>query len=122
MFNKELLLSGGRVDAEPHVIMTIDYTGDSFCAYVGYNEGTYRPGSVNRKPYWIKGSGDKLTFNQLYDFIDNKPTFYGTGLNFNNGYSYFALGESFRLTRADTKEVIELFVKPYNVITFLHQI
>lgn len=33
MFNKELLLSGGRVDAEPHVIMTVDYTSDNFFIY-----------------------------------------------------------------------------------------
>lgn len=118
MFNKELLLSGGRVDAKPHVMMTIDYTSDNFFIYWGYNEGTYRPGSVNRKPYWTKGSGNKLTFNQLIDFKDNKQPFYGTGLNFNNGSSYFTSEDSFRLTRADTKEVIELFTGPYNMTTF----
>ena len=118
MFNKELLLSGGRVDAEPHVIMTIDYTSDSFFIYWGYNEGTYRPGAVNRKPYWTKGSGNKLTFNQLIDYKDNKPSFYGTALNFKNGSSYFTSGDSFRLTRADTKEVIELFTGAYNMTTF----
>lgn len=118
MFNKELLLSGGRVNAEPHVIMTIDYTSDDFFIDWGYNEGTYRPGSVNRKPYWTKGSGDKLTFNQLIDFTDNKPAFYGTCLNFKNGSSYFTSGDSFRLTRADTKEVIELFAEPYSLTTF----
>lgn len=114
MFNKELLLSGGRVDAEPHVIMTIDYTSDNFFIYGGYNEGTYRPGAVNRKPYWTKGSGNKLTFNQLIDFKDNN----GTGLNFKDGTSYFTSGDSFRLTRADTKEVIELFTGDYNLTTF----
>lgn len=118
MFNKELLLSGGRVDAEPHVIMTIDYTSDSFFIYWGYNEGTYRPGAVNRKPYWTKGSGNKLTFNLLADVKDNKPDFYGTGLNFKDGSSYFTEGDSFRLTRADTKEVIELFTGEYNMTTF----
>ena len=51
MLNKELLLSGGIVDTEPHVIMTIDYTSDNYFIYWGYNEGTYRPGAVNRKPY-----------------------------------------------------------------------
>jgi hypothetical protein len=118
MFNKELLLSGGRVDAEPHVIMTIDYTSDNFFIYWGYNEGTYRPGAVNRKPYWTKGSGNKLTFNLLVDYKDDKPDFYGTGLNFKNGSSYFTSGDSFRLTRADTKEVIELFTGAYNLTTF----
>lgn len=118
MLNKELLLSGGSVDAEPHVIMTIDYTSDNFFIYWGYNEGTYRPGAVNRKPYWIKGSGNKLTFNQLADYTDNKPTSYGTGLNFKDGSSYFTSGDSFRLTRADTKEVIELFTGDYNITTF----
>lgn len=118
MLNKELLLSEGRVDAEPHVIITIDYTSDNFFIYWGYNEGTYRPGAVNRKPYWIKGSGNKLTFNQLIDFKDNKPSFYGTGLNFKDGSSYFTLGESFRLTRADTKEVFELSTGDYNMTTF----
>lgn len=118
MFNKELLLSGGRVDAEPHVIMTIDYTSDNFFIYWGYNEGTYRPGAVNRKPYWTKGSGNKLTFNQLFDYTDNKPSFYGTGFNFKNGSSYFTSGDSFRLTRADTKEVIELFTGAYYLTTF----
>lgn len=118
MFNKELLLSGGKVDAEPHVIMTIDYTSDNFFIYWGYNEGTYRPGAVNRKPYWTKGSGNKLTFNQLADYKDNKPTFYGTSLNFKDGSSYFTSGDSFRLTRADTKEVIELFTGDYNITTF----
>lgn len=118
MFNKELLLSGGRVDAEPHVIMTIDYTSDSFFIYWGYNEGTYRPGAVNRKPYWTKGSGNKLTFNQLVNYKDNKSSFYGTGLNFKDGSSYFTSGDSFRLTRADTKEVIELFAGGYNLTTF----
>lgn len=120
MFNKELLLSGGRVDAEPHVIMTIDYTYDSFFAYIGYNEGTYRPGAVNRKPYWTKGSGNKLTFNLLVDYIDIKA-FYGTGLDFKNGSSYFTLGDSFRLTRADTKEVIELSTGSSNLTTFYTQ-
>lgn len=118
MFNKELLLSGGRVDAEPHVIVTIDYTSDNFFIYWGYNEGTYRPGAVNRKPYWIKGSGNKLTFNQLVDYKGDASTFYGTGLNFNNGSSYFTSGDSFRLTRADTKEVIELSTGSYNITTF----
>ena len=118
MFNKELLLSGGRVDTEPHVIMTIDYTSDNFFIYWGYNEGTYRPGAVNRKPYWIKGSGNRLTFNQLIDFTDNKPSFYGTGLNFKDGSSYFTSGDSFRLTRADTKEVIKLVVSTYSSTTF----
>lgn len=119
MFNKELLLSGGRVDAEPHVIMTIDYTSDNFFIYWGYNEGTYRPGAVNRKPYWIKGSGNKLTFNMLVDYTDSEPpTFYSTGLNFKDGFSYFKLGDSFRLTRADTKEVSELLVGKYNISTF----
>lgn len=118
MLNKELLLSGKRVDAEPHVIMTIDYTSDNFSIYWGYNEGTYRPGVVNRKPYWIKGNGDKLTFNMLIDYKDNKPAFYGTGLNFNNGSSYFALGDSFRLTRADTKEVAGVFTGEYNLTPF----
>ena len=118
MFNKELLLSGGRVDAEPHVIMTIDYTMDNFFIYWGYNEGTYRPGAVNRKPYWIKGSGNKLTFDQLVDYIDHTSTFYRTGFNFYDGFSYFTSGDSFRITRADTKEVIELFVGDHNSSTF----
>lgn len=118
MFNKELLLSGGRVDAEPHVIMTIDYTSDNFYIYWGYNEGTYRPGAVNRKPYWTKGSGNKLTFNQLVDYTDNKSTFFGTGLSFKDGSSYFASEDSFRITRADTKEVIELFKWDYGISTF----
>lgn len=117
MFNKELLSSERRVDAGPHVIMTIDYTSDNFFMYWGYTEGTYRPGAVNRKPYWTKGSGNKLTFSQLADYKDNK-TFYGTGLNFKNGSSYFKSGDSFRLTRADTKEVIELFTGDYNLTTF----
>lgn len=118
MFNKELLLSGGSVDTEPHVIMTIDYTSDNFFIYWGYNEGTYRPGAVNRKPYWTKGNGNKLTFNQLVDYKDNTPEFYGTGLNFKNGSSYFTSEDSFRITRADTKEVIELFTGKYNITTF----
>lgn len=118
MFNKELLLSGGRVDAEPHVIMTIDYTRDNFFIYWGYNEGTYRPGAVNRKPYWIKGSGNKLTFHQLIDYIDYKQSYCGTDLNFKNGSSYFTSGDSFRLTRADTKEVLELFKADYGTTTF----
>lgn len=118
MLNKELLLSGGRVDAEPHVIMTIDYTSDNFFMYWGYSEGTYRPGAVNRKPYWTKGSGNKLTFNMLVDLRDNTPTFYGTGLNFKDGSSYFTSEDSFRLTRADTKEAIELFTGEYNLTTF----
>lgn len=118
MFNKELLLGGGRVDAEPHVIMTIDYTSDNSFIYRGHNEGAYRPGAVNRKPYWTKGSGNKLTFDLLVDYTDNKPSFYGTGLNFKDGSSYFTSGESFRLTRADTKEEIELFTGPYNATTF----
>lgn len=117
MFNKELLLSGEKVEAEPHVIMTIDNTSDNFFIYWGYNEGTYRPGAVNRKPYWIKGSGNKLTFNQLADY-KGKTNFYGTSLNFKDGSSYFTSGDSFRLTRADTKEVIELFTWDYNVTTF----
>lgn len=118
MFNKELLLSGGSVDAEPHVIMTIGYTYDSFLGYKGYNEGTYSPGAVNRKPYWTKGSGNKLTFNILVDYIDAGPTFSGTGLNFKDGSSYFTSGDSFRLTRADTKEVTELFRDEYGLSTF----
>lgn len=118
MFNKELLLRGGKVDAEPHVIMTLDYTSDNFFIYWGYNEGTYRPGAVDRKPYWIKGSGNKLTFNQLADYTDNKSTIYGTGLNFKDGTSYFTSGDSFRITRADTKETIELFTGDYNITTF----
>lgn len=118
MLNKELLLSGGTVDAEPHVIMTLDYTSDNFFIYWGYNEGAYRPGAISRKPYWIKGSGNKLTFNQLIDFTDEKPSIYGTGLNFKNGSSYFTSEDSFRITRADTKEVISLFTGPYNMTTF----
>lgn len=118
MFNKELLLSGGRVDAEPHVIMTIGYTYDSFFGYIGYNEGTYSPGAVNRKPYWTKGSGNKLTFNVLVDYIGSGQAFYGTGFNFKDGSSYFTLGDSFRLTRADTKEVIELVTEGAAISTF----
>lgn len=118
MFNKELLLSGGIVDADPHVIMTIDYTSDNFFTYWGYNEGTYRPGAVNRKPYWIKDNGDKLTFNILVDYKGNKPTFYGTGFNFKDGSSCFTSEDSFRLTRADTKEVIEVFTGKDNINTF----
>lgn len=121
MFNKELLLSGGKVDAEPHVIMTIDYTSDSFFIYWGYNEGTYRPGAIDRKPYWTKGSGNKLTFNMLVDYTDNKPAYYGTGLDFKNGSSYFTSEDSFRLTRADTKEVIEFFTDNYSITTFYSQ-
>lgn len=115
MLNKELLLSG---NAGPHVIMTIDYTSDNLFIKWGYNEGAPRPGAVNRKPYWTKGSGAKLTFNMLVDFKDNKSTFYGTGLNFNAASSHFTTGDSFRLTRADTKEVIELVVDPYNITTY----
>lgn len=115
MFNKELLLSGGRVDAEPHVIMTIDYTSDNFFIYC---EGTYRPGAVNRKPYWTKGSGNKLTFNQLFDYRGDESAYYGTGPNFKDGFSYFTSGDSFRLTRADTKEVIEVFTDDYTFTTF----
>lgn len=118
MLNKELLLSGGRVDTEPHVIMTIDYTSDNYFIYWGYNEGTYRPGAVNRKPYWTKGSGNKLTFNQLFDYRDSGASFYGTGLNFKNGSSYFTSGDSFRLTRADTKEEIKLSTGAYYSTTF----
>lgn len=118
MLNKELLLGVGRVDAEPDVIMTIDYTGDRFFIYRGYNEGAYRPGAINRKPYWIKGSGNKLTFSLLVDYTDSAPSFYGTGLHFENGSSYFTSEDSFRLTRADTKEVIELFTGAYNMTTF----
>lgn len=118
MFSKELLLSRGRVDAEPHVIMTIDYTSDPSFIYGGYSEGAYRPGAVNRKPYWTKGSGNKLTFNKLVDVTDEKPPFYGTGLNFKDGSSYFTSEDSFRLTRADTKEVIELFTGEDNLTTF----
>lgn len=118
MLNKEFLLSGGKVDAEPHVIMTIDYTSDNFFIYWGYNEGTYRPGAVNRKPYWTKGSGNKLTFNALIGYRDNTPSFYGTGLNFKVGSSYFTSEDSFRLTRADTKEVIELFTGKDDATTF----
>lgn len=117
MLNKELLLSGESVDAEPHVIMTVDSTSDNFFIYFGYNEGTIRPGAVNRKPYWIKGSGNKLTFNQLTDYKD-KTTFYGTGLDFRNGSSYFTSEDSFRITRADTKGVSELFTGDYNMTTF----
>lgn len=118
MLNKALLLSGGRVDAEPHVIVTKDYMADNFFIYWGYNEGSSRPGAVNRHPYWTKGSGNKLTFNQLIDFTDNKQVHYGTGLNFKDGSSYFTSGDSFRLTRADTKEVSELFVAAYAMTTF----
>lgn len=118
MFNKELLLSGGSVDAEPHVIITVDYTSDNFYIYWGYNEGTYRPGAVNRKPYWIKGNGKKLTFDVLVDYIGSSASFYGTGFNFKDGSSYFTSGDSFRLIRADTKEVSEVFTGPYNITTF----
>lgn len=118
MLNKELLLSGERVDAEPHVIMTIDYTSDNFFIYWGYNEGTYRPGAINRKPYWIKGNGNKLTFNKLVDYKSNPSDFYGTGFNFKDGSSYFTSEDSFRLTRADTKEVTEVFTGEYNLDTF----
>ena len=85
---------------------------------VKYYEGASRPGAVNRKPYWTKGSGNKLTFNLLVDYTDNTPSFFGTGLNFKDGSSYFTSGDSFRLTRADTKEVIELFTGKYNLTTF----
>lgn len=118
MFNKELLLIGGRVNAEPHVIMTVDYTGDNFFIYWGYSEGAHRPGAVNRKPYWIKGSGNKLTFTQLVDYKDDTPAFFGTGPHFKDGHLYFTSEDSFRLTRADTKEVIELFTGAYNITTF----
>lgn len=118
MFNKKLLLGGGRVDTEPHVIMTIDYTSDDYFIYWGYNEGSYRPGAINRKPYWTKGSGNKLTFKQLFNYRDNKAAFYGTGLNFENGSSYFTSGDSFRLTRADTKEEIKLDTGEYDPTTF----
>lgn len=118
MLNKELLLVGGRVDAEPHVIMTIDYTYDKYFINWGYREGTSRLCSVNRKPYWTKGSGEKLTFNQLFDYTDEEQAFYGTGLDFKNGSSYFTSGDSFRLTRADTKEVLELVTGAYNPTTF----
>lgn len=118
MFYKELLLGGEEVDAEPHVIMTIDYTSDNLFMYRGYNEGTYRPCAVNRKPYWIKGSGDKLTFNQLADYKGDAPYFYGTSLNFKDGSSYFTSEDSFRLTRADTKEVSEVFTGDHNITTF----
>lgn len=118
MLNKELLLSGGRVNAEPHVIVTIDYTSDAFFTYWGYNKGTYRPGAVNREPYWTKGSGAKLTFNKLIDYTDDTLASYGTGLNFDNGSSYFTSEDSFRLTRADTKEVIELFTGLFDPVTF----
>lgn len=118
MLNKELLLSGGKVDTEPHVIMTIDYTSDNFFIYGGYNEGTYRSGAVNRRPYWIKGSGNKLTFVQLTDFKGDGPEFYGTGLHFKDGSSYFTSEDSFRITRADTKEAIEVFTGAYNITTF----
>lgn len=118
MFNKELLLSGGRVDAEPHVIMTIDHTMDNLFIYWGYNEGT---SAINRKPYWIKGSGNKLTLSLLADCSGKKPIFYGTALTFKNGYSYFTSEDSFRLTRADTKEVIELVKGDSSLITFYTQ-
>lgn len=118
MLNKELLLSGGRVDSEPHVIMTIDYTSDNFFTYWGYREGTYSPGAINRKPYWIKGSGNKLTFTQLIDYTDEKPGFYGTGFDFKNGSSYFTSEDSFRLTRADTKEELELLTVYHSFTTF----
>lgn len=118
MFNKELLLSGGSVDAEPHVIITIDYTSDNFFIYWGYNEGTYRPGAVNRKAYWIKGNGNKLTFTQLADYTDEKPSFFGTSFNFMVGSSYFTSEDSFRITRADTKEVSEFFTWDSSFPTF----
>lgn len=118
MFNKELLLSGGSVDAEPHVIMTIDYTSDSLFTYGCYYEGASRLGAINREPYWTKGSGNKLTFNQLLDVITNPSDFYGTALNFKDGSSYFTPGDSFSLTRADTKEVIQLFAGGYDTPTF----
>ena len=54
----------------------------------------------------------------LIDYRDNTPEYYGTGLNFKNGSSYFTSGDSFRLTRADTKEVIELFTGEYIITTF----
>lgn len=85
MLNKELLLCVGKVGASPRVITPIDYTSDNSFTCCGYNEGTYRPGAVNRKPYWTKGSGNKLTSNLLVDYTDNKPSFYSTGLNFENG-------------------------------------
>lgn len=118
MFNKELLLSGGRVGTEPHVIMTIDNTSDNFFIYWGYNEGTRRPGAVNRKPYWTKGSGNKLTFNMLVDVRGTDSSFRGTGFNFKDGYSYFTSGDSFRITRADTKEVIEFLTGANSWTTF----
>lgn len=118
MFNKELLLSGGIVDAEPHVIMTIDYTSDNYFIYWGYREGTYRPGAINRKPYWTKGSGNKLTFSQLFDYVGDNSSFYGTGFDFKGGSSYFTAEDTFRLTRADTKEVTELYTGPYFATTF----
>lgn len=118
MFNKELLLSGGIVDTEPHVIITIDYTSDNLFMYWGYNEGSYRPGSINRKPYWTKGTGKKLTFNQLIDYTDNSPAYFGTYFDFRDSSSYFTLEDSFRLTRADTKEVTKMFTGEYNMTTF----
>lgn len=118
MFNKELLLSGGRVGTEPHVIMTLDSTSDNSFIFWGYREGAYRPCAVNRKPYWIKGDGSKLTFNLLADLKGSETTFYGTGLNFNADSSYFTSEDSFRITRADTKEETEVFTGDYNFTTF----
>lgn len=118
MLNKDLLLSGGGIFNAPHVIMTVDYTSDKYYIYWGYYEGAARPGAVNRKPYWTKGSGNKLTFDKLIDLKDYKPGFYGTGLSFKNGKDYFTSGDSFRLTRADTKEVFTLTAGPNSLTTF----
>lgn len=116
--HKVLSAAGGGVDTEPHVMMTIDYTSDKLFTYWGYNEGTERPGAVSRKPYWIKGGGNKLTFNRLIDYRHNNSDLYGTGLNFKDASSYFTSEDSFRLTRADTKEVFELFTGKYKTTTF----
>lgn len=121
MLNKELLVNGGLVYSEPHVIMTLDRTSDHFLIYWGYTEGADQPGSLNRRPYWIKGNEEKLTFNQLVDYTKDTPAYFGTALNFKNGSSYFKAEDTFKLTRADTKEEIVLLAGDHLLTTFYAQ-
>lgn len=71
MFNKELLLSGGRVDAEPHVIMTIDYTSDNFFIYWDYNLTTFYTSEATTPFFHDLGQGDSVGI-----FFDPPPDGY----------------------------------------------
>lgn len=107
MFNHEVLLAaGGGVIQEP-----VRVTVSILSAFVIHILGFTDPSDIDKAPIYIAANGEKVWLTGLYDFYNDEQfkSYSDTRMGFPDDNLLDI--DSFRVTRVDTKETVELHRK-----------